>query len=509
MRSFDTMSQAYEALVDKRQEIADLASASALLSWDQEVLMPAGASARRARQLGTLASLQHKMTVEELPRLLGAAEAEVANSEATQTQRLNVQRIREDLTKQQKLPAAFVADMAETSSRAQRVWEGARAQNDFASFQPWLEKIVALKQQEAQYYGYIDHPYDALLDSYEPGVRTAKVQQLFDAMKPRLKALLDAVMAAPQVDDSFLMQPIGQDLQMAFSASVLRQMGYSFEHGRQDLSAHPFCTSFGMEDVRITTRYRPNDIGFLLYSSIHEGGHALYEQGLKSEAYGMPEGEACSLSIHESMSRMWENNIARSEAFWNYFYPSFSAIYPDGLKGQSAERVFAAVNKVAPSLIRIEADELSYHFHIFIRFEIEQALVAGTLAVRDLPAYWNAQYKNYLGVTVPNDAHGVLQDVHWSLGAMGYFATYSLGSFYAAQFLEEARKQLPNLDEKLAVGEFHHLREWLQGQIYDRGRLHTSDELCTIITGRELDPEPFVRYISAKLAKVYGVHLVV
>ena len=493
---------AYTQLVKLRQQLADIGSAAAVLSWDQEVLMPEGASARRARQLATLAELQHQMTVEQLPTALAAAREQ---SGLTHEQQLNLAQLARDLERQQKLPGSFVAELTETTSRAQRVWEGARSRNAFAEFEPWLTKIVELKRREADYYGYADHPYDALLDSYEPGVKTAAVTARFAQLRPRLQTLLNQVRRRPQVDDSFLHQPLSQTDQLAFAADILRAMGYSFQHGRQDLSAHPFCTSFGPEDVRITTRYKERDFTFLVYSSIHEGGHALYEQGLNPEQYGMPWGEACSLSIHESQSRLWENNVARSLGFWQHWFPRLQQLMPDGLRGKGPEEVFRAVNRVEPSLIRIEADELTYHFHIIIRFELEQALVKGDLQVKDLPAVWNERYRDYLGVQVPGDAQGVLQDVHWSLGAIGYFATYSLGSLYSAQLLAQAELDLGSLETKWAAGEFAPLRSWLQGKIFDHGRLYTSEELCKLATGRELSIEPFVEYLTRKLTRVYGL----
>jgi len=338
-------------------------------------------------------------------------------------------------------------------------------------------------------------------------MRASQIKAVFEPFKAELRGLLDQIKDCPQVPDAFLNQPIAPQTQLSFTEIVLKAMGFSFDHGRQDISAHPFSLAVDPQDVRITTRVDEHDIREALYSSVHEGGHALYEQGLSVEHIGLPVSEACSLSIHESQSRLWENNIARSLPFWEHFFPTLASMYPDQLIGKTPVDLFKAVNLVTPGLIRISTDELSYHFHIILRTELEDALINRQLKVADLPAAWNEKVKNYLGLDVPNDAQGVLQDIHWSHGSFGYFPTYSLGSFYAAQFVDAAKHAIPGLDSDIRKGEFGQLKSWLNQEIHAQGRLYSSEELCTRVTGKPLDVQHFIRYAKAKYSQVYGIQL--
>jgi carboxypeptidase Taq len=491
----------YQALQTEAAALADLDAALALFSWDQEVNMPSGAAARRATQMATLAGIRHGRMLEKLVPLAAKAREQ---KDLSENQLLNLKQLQHALDRLTKLPEAFVQTLTEATSRAQHAWEAAKRDADFAAFLPHLEKIVALKHQEADYYGYARSPYDALLDGYDQGANTQDLDTLFAALKPRLQTIVDAVAKAPQVDDSFLRTPVSKEAQWQFTLRVLRDLGYDFDHGRQDYSTHPFSISFGMEDVRITTKFTETDVQDMLYSTIHECGHALYEQGLPPSGYGMPAGEACSLSIHESQSRIWENNIGRSLAFWEHYFDAFAQLFPDKLKGKTPLHVFQAVNKVAPSLIRISADEVTYHFHIMLRYELEKDLMERRLHPRDLPQAWNAKVKQYLHINVPNDAQGCLQDVHWSHGSLGYFPTYSLGSLYAAQFEAHALRSDAAMAPALKNGNFAPLRQWLAANIYQNGRLYASQELCKRVTGEPLQADYFVRYIQTKLKVVYG-----
>ncbi len=496
------MNKYYTELQTEAAALADLDAMLALASWDLEVNMPTGAAPRRAQQMATLAALRHNRLTGKVLPLLHDVIASPGNLDETAMR--NVKAMHYSAQKAAKLPEAFVAKLAETCALAQQAWEHARTHSSFATFQPHLEEIIALKKQEADYYGYHHEAYDALLDNYDQGTTTAQLDARFDALQPSLKALLNKVQACPQVDDSFLQQPVTKDAQFNFTLFILKQIGFDFTHGRQDYSTHPFSTSMGMEDVRITTRFKETDVQDMLYSTIHECGHALYEQGLQPAAYGMPAAEACSLSIHESQSRIWENNIARSLQFVTFYFEKFSKLFASELKGKNIQDVFRAVNKVSPSLIRTQADELTYHSHVILRYEIEKGLLRGNIAVKELPAVWSEYMQNYLGVTVPDDTNGVLQDVHWSHGAFGYFPTYSLGSLYAAQLEHAAAKSIPTLYNDIGNGNCASLHNWLKQNIYLHGRLYTSEALCMKATGEPLDTSYFLRYLEQKLAAVYG-----
>ncbi|MCS7074732.1 MAG: carboxypeptidase M32, partial [Bacteroidia bacterium] len=380
--------KAYEQLKLHCQQIADIRAATALFSWDQEVMMPIGGGPRRARQIGTLAGIHHRYIMDIEP-LLSAAEKQHGLSELEQK---NIQQIRRDFDRAKKIPQSLVIQIAQSASEANYAWEIAKKNSNFLEFAPSLEKMVRLKQQEAETIGYSESPYDALAEGFEPGMKASIIQTAFQKILPYLKTLVQRILSANSIiDDHFLYQPIAKNQQLTFVTEVIQQLGYRFENGRQDLSTHPFTINFAPEDVRITTKYVENDILSMLYSSIHETGHAIYEQSLNPEEYGMPAAEACSLSIHESQSRIWENNIARSLPFWQFWFPKFASLFPKQLSEKTAEDVFRAINKVQPSLIRIEADELTYHFHILIRFELELALIEGKLKVLELPEYWNAK----------------------------------------------------------------------------------------------------------------------
>ncbi|XZF16061.1 carboxypeptidase M32 [Chitinophagaceae bacterium MMS25-I14] len=496
------MNKQYQSYKEQTQKAADLQYASAVLGWDQEVYMPEKGFSFRGRQLATLASMAHEMVTDksygELLHLLASA------TDLQDNELQNVRLSLEDYEKNAKLPASFIEEITRQTSASYNAWIQARKENNFDIYIPELEKMVALKKQQAELYGYTSHPYDALLDEYEKGATVALLDPVFEKVKAQLPPFLARISSATQVDDSFFRQYFPRQSQWDFSLEVLRTMGYDFAAGRQDISEHPFTTSFSPADVRVTTRVDEQNFASLLWSSIHEGGHALYEQGLPESEYGLPLGAAASLAVHESQSRLWENCVGRSLAFWTHFYPILQQHF-EQLTGTSLLSFFKGMNQVKPSLVRTEADEVTYHFHVLIRYEIEKALIEGSLQVKDLREAWNSKYEQYLGIRPQDDKHGVLQDVHWSHGSFGYFPTYSLGSFYAAQFFAQAKQEIPALTAELEKGVTINLLHWLREKVHQYGRRFTSEELCTRITGRGLDFSTFMQYLEEKYATVYDM----
>lgn len=488
----------YQEYKDYMSKIADVKYAAAVLQWDQETYLPPKGVAFRAQQLATLSELAHELFVKPS---FGELLEELTEDKTLDTDQLrNVQLTLEDYRKNEKYPSSFVRKMSETTSAAFHAWIEARKENSFAVFEKPLADLVALKREEAQLLGFKEHPYDALLNEFEKGATVSWLDSLFGQLKPLLKNMLTDVMKKPAPDTGFLHRHFDKDAQWKFGLEMLQLTGFDFEAGRQDISEHPFTTNFNCRDVRVTTRIDENDLSSMTWSCLHEGGHALYEQGLPPDQYGLPLGEFCSLGIHESQSRLWENCIGRSLPFITHIMPVAKNYFP-ALTNVSAQQLFAAVNKVQPSLIRTEADELTYHFHVIIRFEIEKKLIDGSLQVKDLPAYWNMLYKEMLGVDVPDDKRGCLQDIHWSHGSFGYFPTYTLGSLYAAQFFQTLKKQ--DTDKKTEQGDFSDIHYWLKDNVYRYGRRYTSEELCNKITGQPLEFSHFQQYISEKYQLVY------
>ncbi len=499
------MSDNYSLYSAKLREIADLNNAAAVLGWDQEVYMPPQSAATRSRQLSTLSGLVHDLfSSKELGDWLEQLEAD---GSLDVVQQANVRESLRDYRKAQRYNREFVEQLSQARSDAFVMWRKARDANDFEPYRPALERMVELKKREADLLGFEDHPYDALMDAYEKGARTAHLKELFAGVRTRLHEFVQQIQARPQVDDSFLRGHFQQEVQWQFGIDVLKSMGYDFNRGRQDISTHPFTTSFGPNDVRVTTRVSEANFNEMLWSCIHEGGHALYEQGLPIEQYGLPAAEATSLGIHESQSRLWENNVGRALPFWTSFYPELQKRLPDAFGDVSLEQFYRAINKVKPSLIRTESDELTYHFHVMIRFEIEVGLIEGSLEVRDLPEIWADRYKTFLGLEVPDQKRGVLQDIHWSHGSIGYFPTYSLGSFYAAQLYQQATKDIPGLEKQLSTGQSSALLAWLRQHIHAHGRRFSSEELCLRITGQPLQFDCFMDYARRKYSGIYGIEV--
>ena len=364
--------------------------------------------------------------------------------------------------------------------------------------------MIDLKKEEAALLGYSDHPYNAMMNEYDTGLTVAFTDNLFSTLIPQLSILLNQIKRQPQVNNDFLLKHFDKNIQWDFGIELLKNMHFDFEAGRQDISEHPFTTNFSSEDVRVTTRIDENDFGNMTWSCIHEGGHALYEQGLPKSEYGLPLGEYCSLSIHESQSRLWENCIGRSKSYWEYHFPKLKSHFPDPLKDVNLDLFYKGINKVTPSLIRTEADELTYHFHVLIRYEIEKKLIEGSIQSKDIPSIWNEYYEKYLGVIVPDDKRGCLQDVHWSHGSFGYFATYSIGSLYAAQLWNSINNQQVKTIENLKTGDTSLILYWLRHNIFPFGRFFSSDKLCQKATGESLNAEHFINYVNKKFQSIYN-----
>jgi carboxypeptidase Taq len=497
-----TSKELYSEYQAYMRKIADIKNASAVLQWDQETYLPPKGAAFRGQQIATLAETAHEwLTAASLGDLL----VELNGRDDLQPEeRRNIALSLEDYTKQKRFSPEFIRVLSETTSRSFHSWIRARSANAFSLFEEDLGKLLLLKRQEAELAGYKQHPYDALLDEFEKGCTVQLLDKTFNEVRDPLKDLLGKISRSTQTpDDSFLHQHFPKQQQWDFGMELIGHIGFDFGAGRQDLSEHPFTTSFSRDDVRITTRIDENDFSHMTWSCIHEAGHALYEQGLPEEQYGLPLGEYASLSIHESQSRLWENNIGRSSDWWQYGYPILQRAFPTQLGTTSHAQFYKGINKAGPSLIRTEADELSYHFHVMIRYELEKGLIDGSLSVGDIPAYWKEQYANYLGVEVPDDKRGCLQDVHWSHGSFGYFPTYSLGSFYAAQLYAAAEKQVDNLQKEVSAGNTAPLLAWLRQNVHRFGRQYTSEEICLRATGETLNIQHFLRYLLDKYNNIY------
>lgn len=471
---------------------------AAILSWDQETGMPEGAVEERSEQLALLQSLVHQRDAD--PRV-GELLDQLDQLEESDP---FVREKRRQYEKQTRLPDRLVRELAETASRGQNVWVHARRDDDFASFAPWLEKLVAINREVADHLGYEETRYDALLDQYEPYATTAEVTRVFRELRQGLVPLVQRIGAAEQVETDFLRRGYPVDRQRAYSERLMNVLGYDLERGRLDLSAHPFTTTLGTSDVRITTRFDEHAPESGIFSTIHETGHALYELGTGKDLAGTLLAEGTSLGIHESQSRLWENMIGRSRPFWKAHLPALRELFPDQLGDVDPERFYRGINRVEPSLIRVEADEVTYSLHVILRFELEQALIAGDLPVAELPGAWREKMRDLLGIEPDTDAAGVLQDVHWSMGAFGYFPTYALGNLYAAQFLQVMEGEIPRMWETIAAGDTAPVLAWLRERIHRYGKVKSAGELIQEITGGPLKPEAFLDYLAAKYEDIYG-----
>ncbi len=501
------MTTALDQLKTRLGEIHDLRRANAVLGWDQQTYMPPGGSAARAEQSATLQKISHEMfTADETGRLIDAAAHETANLDPDSDDARLIAVTRRDYHKARKVPADLVAQIARVTGQAVDVWARARTQSDWAPFQPYLEKIVDLNRQLADALGYTDRMYDALLDQYEPDMKTAQVQAVFDAIKPDLVTLVKAIGAkADRVSDAVLHREFDEQQQWDFGLEVIKRYGYDFDRGRQDKSVHPFTTSFSIGDVRITTRVDRHFLSPALFGTLHECGHGLYEQGINRSLERTPLADGASLGMHESQSRMWENLVGRSKPFWQFFFPKLQEFFPEQLADQTVESFYRAANKVSPSFIRVEADEVTYGLHIMLRFELENEMLEQRLKIGDVPEAWSAKMQDFLGITPPTTKEGALQDVHWSIGAIGYFPTYQLGNLIAVQLWEKINADVPDLSDQLSHGEFGAVLSWLRTNLHQHGRKFTSNELLKRITGDTLNPAPYLKYLQAKYSEVYGL----
>lgn len=500
------MANACENLREWLGEISDVDMAASVLSWDQQTYMPPGGAEHRARQLSTLSRLTHTwFTSDKTRELLDAAEpdAERAGDESDDAALVRI--TRRDYEKSRRLPNDFVAAFTHASILSNEAWRISRERNDFAAFQPHLETMVDFCRRMADLYGYEDHPYDALLDLYEPEMTTAEVKGVFDAIRPFQVDLARRIAARPAPRTDFLSRDYAEDGQRRFALEMARQFGYDLSRGRLDVAPHPFETDFGRNDVRITTRYDRHMPLQAIYGVFHEAGHAMYEQNVSEVWDRTPLDSGASMVFHESQSRLWENVIGRSRAVVEYAYPLLSGIFPEQLADVSVDEYYRAVNRVEPSLIRVEADEVTYNLHIMLRFELELALITGDLKVADLPEAWNAKMADYLGVTPPNNADGVMQDTHWSAGSIGYFPTYALGNVMSAQIYATAVRARPEIPARLAEGRFDALLGWLTENLYRFGRKYLPRQLALKVNGAPLDPAPYMEYLQTKYGDIYGV----
>jgi len=505
----------YTALCSLLREAGTLSATKSLLGWDQETYMPDAGTPGRAEQQALLATILHeRRTSPRLGDLLASCEQDTTINRKSTREAANLREIRRDYDLATKVPADLVAELARTTSHAQHAWKEAREKDEFSMFLPWLDKVLKLTRRKAECYGVPKggELYDALLDEYEPGATARQIESVFTPLRARLTDLVREVKeSGVRVSTRCLKARVPADRQHALGLWVLGQMGFDLNAGRLDVTTHPFCSEIGPGDTRLTTRYRDSHFSDALYSTLHEMGHGLYEQGLPkgdgtgASYFGQPLAEAISLGIHESQSRMWENFVGRSRAFWKWALPKCNKRFNGALDGFATSDLFAAVNTTTPSLIRVEADEGTYNMHVMVRFEIERALLRGDMKPKDLPAEWNRRYKAYLGLDVPDNRRGCLQDVHWSFGLVGYFPTYTLGNLYAAQFWEAVNAEKPGLDARFAKGDFSPLLAWLRERIHAHGKRYRAGELCERVTGKPLSPEPLLRHLRARASQVYGI----
>jgi len=497
----------FDQLCDYARESALLDSISSVLSWDERTKMPPAAGAYRAEQLTWISGQMHRRwTDPRLGDLLSELAEDARAADPASDVGATVRMLRWERDKRIKLPQRLVEEQARTASLGEQQWVDSRARNDFASFRPLLEKTVRLKIEEAECLGYAECRYDALLDHFEPGELTSNVARVLEGLRADLVPLVQAIVeGGRQADTSILQRVYPVELQQAFSRTAAERIGFDFSAGRLDETAHPFCSDMGPGDCRLTTRYLERLFNSAFFGTLHEAGHGLYDQGLRSQWYGLPPGQAISLGIHESQSRMWENLVGRSRAFWEWLFPEAQTTFTTALADVSLEDFYAAINDVRPSLIRVEADEATYNLHILIRFELEQALLNEELSVADLPAAWNEKYRQYLGIVPPSDRDGVLQDIHWSGGSIGYFPTYSLGNLYASQLFEQADRDLGGLNAQFAEGQFESLLAWLNEKVHRPGQCYSAAELVQRITGKPLSHQPLMRHLRGKFGPLYGL----
>jgi len=502
------MQAALQAFKAHLAPIVDLRAAAAVLGWDQETYMPRGAIEARAAQLGTLGRLAHELFIaDETAELLDAARLEIEGMEYDSDEASLVRVTQRDFDKAMKLPSELVAELARASSLAQQAWQEARARADFSLFRPHLERLLELSMQKAEALGYQEHIYDALLDEYEPGMTKAEIESVFSRLKSDLVPIARTIVAADREEHPFLSSTYDIETQWDFGVAIMEAFGFDFERGRQDRSAHPFTTTFSINDVRVTTRIHEDFLPAGLFGSLHECGHALYEQGISEQLERTPLADGASLGVHESQSRLWEILVGRSREFWAHYYEPLQERFPEQLGAVDREQFYRAINKVEASLIRVESDEVTYNLHIMMRFDLEIDLLEGRLSVADLPEAWNAKSEEYLGLVPADDAEGVLQDIHWSLAAFGYFPTYALGNLMSVQLFDRAKEEISDLQGQIGRGEFGDLLRWVRTKIHRYGRKLTAAELLERAVGGKLSAEPWLEHVRRKYTDLMGVEL--
>ena len=497
----ETHEENLRQLKERLAQISDVSSANGLLMWDRQTYMPKGGVAGRAEQTATLSRIAHEMLVDaETGRLLEALDQPDPSSEDGAL----VRRARREYEKATRLPGELVAEISRTTALAEPAWVEARERSDWSLFAPHLETILPLQREAAEHLGYEDHRYDALLDGYEPGAKKARLEKMFEELKTELVPLIRSISERDGEDrEAPLHNAFDEKAQERFGEEVITRFGYDWDRGRQDRTVHPFCIGLTPGDVRITTRFDPGWLSPALFGTMHETGHALYEQGVDPAYARTPLSGGTSMGIHESQSRLWENLVGRSRPFWSHFYPGLQKAFPEALGEFELEGFYRAINAVSPSEIRVEADEVTYNLHILLRFELEVALIEGSLSVSDLPSAWNAKMEEYLGITPENEATGALQDVHWSAGLFGYFPTYTIGNVLSVALFDEAISAYPAIPEQIAEGEFSTLLGWLRENVHRHGSRYYPDELIERVTGRPLDAAPYLKYLKNKFGQLY------
>lgn len=498
------MSEKLNQLKEILGEVSDLHHAASVLEWDQNVSMPPGGSEARGQQMATLGKVAHeKATSNEVGRLLEDLKKEFADADSDEAALIRVSA--REFDKAMRVPAKYIVEHAIVTTKAFDAWVEAKGKSDFSIFRPHLEKVVELVHEYVTFFPPADHPYDTLLDDYEPGMKTAEVQMIFDNLRPKQVELLKAIKSARQVKNDFLHEKYNEKKVWDFGETVITKFGYDFSRGRQDKAPHPFQTTFSVNDTRITNRFEIGNPLSTLFSAMHEAGHAMYEQGSNPAYERTPLAGGTSLAVHESQSRMWENLVGRSLPFWEHFFPDLKKTFPSQLEGVSVKSFYKAINKVESSLVRVNADEATYNLHVMLRLELEIGMTEGKFAVKDLPKIWNAKMEDYLGIVPPNDAQGVLQDVHWSSGLMGYFSTYALGNLISAQLWEKINQDIKDLDDHIRKGKFDSLLGWLREKIHIHGRKYDPQDLVQKITGSKIDSAAYVRYLTNKYSDIYGL----
>ncbi|MGX9857145.1 carboxypeptidase M32 (plasmid) [Limimaricola variabilis] len=505
----------YDKLIEVSGRVNDLLNAGSILSWDARTMMPKGGSETRSKQLATLAVAARDLVCsDEMKRALDGAEGEVKGRAEDSPERRIVAQVREAVDYHERIPSELLRRKTELGSAGHGIWAEAREKADFSIFAPALKTMVEISREMAEAIGYEDHPYDALMYRFEPGTTTSQLRTLFSRLREGMLPLVHAIAEAEQPRSDFLYRHYPVEAQMGFALRMAERIGYDLDRGRLDTTVHPFEISFTRNDVRITTRVNPGYMPMSLFGALHEAGHAMYEQGadpayvrtpLATDLVGLYAVSGVSFGAHESQSRLWENHVGRSRAFWENHFSEIRAAYPGTLDDVSATEFYRAINRSRPSLIRVESDELTYDFHIMLRVELESRLIEGSLSVDDLPEAWNAGMKDYLGVEVPDDAQGVLQDVHWSSGQIGTFCNYTIGNIMAAQLFETALAADPGIRTALNGADYAPLRGWLDEHVARHGRRYSRDELLVNATGRALDPEPYLRHLTSKYSEIYGL----